>query len=255
MNGGKEEKHMMTLNNENNDKYTQVIADTLGAKDKPLFRKQYLALHPSDQVDVFVSLNETQRNVLYSFLEPKEFALVFSGLYFIHQEATFKELSHDYLSNMLNEMFTDDVVHFLKRIDEDKVDEILSGMNEEKAENIRLILLHDLDAAGAVMTNEYITTSPQASVEQTLEKVRREETDAEIVYYTYVVDDQGVLQGVISLKRLITANPEDTIENVMDRHIVSVPSHMEQIDVSKVIQKYDLLAIPVVTNENVLIGI
>src|SRR5699024_11599006 len=97
MNGGKEEKHMMTLNNENNDKYTQVIADTLGAKDKPLFRKQYLALHPSDQVDVFVSLNETQRNVLYSFLEPKEFALVFSGLYFIHQEATFKELSHDYL--------------------------------------------------------------------------------------------------------------------------------------------------------------
>ncbi|HLR43292.1 MAG TPA: magnesium transporter [Pseudogracilibacillus sp.] len=245
----------MTLNNENNDKYTQVIADTLGAKDKPLFRKQYLALHPSDQVDVFVSLNETQRNVLYSFLEPKEFALVFSGLYFIHQEATFKELSHDYLSNMLNEMFTDDVVHFLKRIDEDKVDEILSGMNEEKAENIRLILLHDLDAAGAVMTNEYITTSPQASVEQTLEKVRREETDAEIVYYTYVVDDQGVLQGVISLKRLITANPEDTIENVMDRHIVSVPSHMEQIDVSKVIQKYDLLAIPVVTNENVLIGI
>src|SRR5699024_6163322 len=174
---------------------------------------------------------------------------------FIHQEATFKELSHDYLSNMLNEMFTDDVVHFLKRIDEDKVDEILSGMNEEKAENIRLILLHDLDAAGAVMTNEYITTSPQASVEQTLEKVRREETDAEIVYYTYVVDDQGVLQGVISLKRLITANPEDTIENVMDRHIVSVPSHMEQIDVSKVIQKYDLLAIPVVTNENVLIGI
>lgn len=246
---------MITLNHENNDRYRQIISERLQTKDKPLFRKQFLELHPSDQVDVFVSLEEEQRKILYTFLEPKEFAVVFSGLYFIDQEAAFEELSNDYFSSMLNEMFTDDVVHFLKRMVDSDIDKILSGMDEEKAENIRLILQHDLDAAGAVMTNEYITTSPKATVEETLDRIRHEERDAEIVYYTYVVDDKGVLQGVISLKRLIISSPGETIENVMDKHIVSVPSHMEQIDVSKVIQKYDLLAIPVVTEENVLIGI
>lgn len=246
---------MIISNNENKDKHAKVISQTLQEKNETDFCQHFLVLHPSDQVDVFVSLEEAERQTLYEFLAAEEFAVVFSGLYFIHQEKYFQELPNEYFSEMLNEMFTDDVVHFLKWIDDHDVEEILRDMNEEKAENIRLILQHDLDAAGAVMTSEYITTSPKATVAQTLEKVRREETDAEIVYYTYVVDDEGKLQGVISLKRLITSSPTDVIEAVMDKHIVSVPSHMEQIDVSKVIQKYDLLAIPVVTEEYILIGI
>lgn len=152
-------------------------------------------------------------------------------------------------------MFTDNMVKFLKRISKDEANHILDKMEAKKAEKIQVILKYDLETAGAAMTYEFITVSPEDRVEDVLNKIRQEGTDAEIVYYTYVVDEKGSLKGVVSLKKLLIADPQDKIVNIMDKHIVSIPANMGQEDVGKVIQKYDLLAVPVVTEKNHLMGI
>lgn len=246
---------MIKLTNNNRENYKNIIIEALHAGDKEVFQKQYLELHPSDQVDIFILLDKEDRKKVYTFLTPKEFSVIFSGLYFIDQQACFEEMSNEYSSQILNHMFTDDTVRFLQRLNQDDADEMLHKMEKKKAKNIQLILEHDLDTAGAVMTSEFIAISFKKTAQDALITIKEEGIDAEMAYYIYVIDDNGVLKGVISLKKLVTAEPEDNVGHIMDKHIVSIPAKMEQDEVVKIIQKYDLLAVPVVTEQNRLIGI
>ncbi|GGN67245.1 magnesium transporter [Oceanobacillus indicireducens] len=246
---------MFRLDKQNRERYTKNIINALYENNKEEFRESYLELHPSDQVDIFITLDKEGRERVYMFLEPKEFAVIFSGLYFIHQQVCIEELSDEYSSEMFNHMFTDDTVNFLKRINQAEAKHILDKMEKEKAGKIQMILDYDLETAGAVRTDEYITAFPEETAEDVLAKIRREGSDAEIVYYTYVIDRKGYLKGVVSLKKLIMADPTDAVEDMMHQHIVSVLADMGQEDVGKIIQKYDLLAVPVVTEQNRLLGI
>ena len=246
---------MFRLDKENRERYTKNIINALYENDKEVFRESYLELHPSDQVDVFITLDKEGRERVYMFLEPKEFAVIFSGLYFIHQQVCIEELSDEYSSKMLNNMFTDDTVNFLKRINQEEAKHILDNMEKEKAEKIQVILDYDLETAGSVMTYEYITAFPEETAENVLDKIRREGSRAEIVYYTYVIDRKGYLMGVVTLKKLIIADPNDAVGDIMHKHIVSIPADMGQEDVGKIVQKYDLLAVPIVTEQNHLLGI
>lgn len=248
-------KKMIKLSNHNREDYINKIIEALHANDKQTFRKHCIELHSSDQVDIFILLTEQERKRIYSFLTPKEFSAIFSRLYYIDQQTFLEEMSSEYASNVLNNMFTDDAVRFLQRIDQDKADKLLNKMETKKAESIRKIFAHDLDTAGAVMTNEYMSISLQTTVEDTLKLIKEKGNDAEIAYYIYVIDENDVLKGVVSLKKLVTSESNDTIEQLMNKHIISIPTNMEQKDVVKVIQKYDLLAVPVVTENNELIGI
>lgn len=105
------------------------------------------------------------------------------------------------------------------------------------------------------MTKELISISSSDVVKDVLDKLRQEAPDAEIIYYLYVVDEAGALAGVVSLRDLIIASPDETIENVMSSRVVSVPEGMDQEEVAMLIQKYDFLAAPVVSSENKLLGI
>lgn len=246
---------MIKLNKENREKYTKIILCALQEDDLEEFRKHYLELHPTDQVDIFITLNKEEREQVYSFLDPKEFAVIFSGLYVMHEQVCFEELSEDYASEMMNHMFTDDVVKFLKTVKEDEAKKIVERMDEEKAQKIIAILEYDLETAGAVMTDEFITAYREETAEDVLNKIRKKGQDAEIVYYTYVIDDKGCLAGVVSLKKLIASESNEQVENIMHKHPVSIPVDMGQEEVGKVVKKYDLLAVPVVTEKNQLMGV
>ncbi|MEI3605019.1 magnesium transporter [Pseudogracilibacillus sp. SE30717A] len=246
---------MIKLNKENREKYTKIILCALQEDDLEEFRKHYLELHPTDQVDIFITLNKEEREQVYSFLDPKEFAVIFSGLYVMHEQVCFEELSEDYASEMMNHMFTDDVVKFLKTVKEDEAKKIVERMDEEKAQKIIAILEYDLETAGAVMTDEFITAFREETAEDVLNKIRKKGQDAEIVYYTYVIDDKGCLAGVVSLKKLIASESNEQVENIMHKHPVSILVDMGQEEVGKVVKKYDLLAVPVVTEKNQLMGV
>ncbi|HLR15997.1 MAG TPA: magnesium transporter [Bacillota bacterium] len=246
---------MVKLNHKKKEQYTKRIVHALQDGNKELFLENFLKLHPSDQQDVFIHLSNPLRKKVYAFVSPKQFTEVFEGLSIEQQKLFFAEVKENYSSAMFNHLFTDDVVQFLVEIDAEKADHILDKMNEEKANKVRVLLSYQEETAGAIMTKEFISIASTDTAEKVIEYLRTVAPNAEIIYYNYVIDKDGVLVGVVSLRDLITARPDEMIENIMNSHAVSVDEDLDQEEVAKVIQKYDLLAVPVVSKDHRLLGI
>ena len=232
-----------------------MILDALHAEEKEQFRNTFLELHPSDQLDIFITLDKDARSRGYSYLTPKEFAGIFGKLKVSNQKLFFLELDEGYSSSMFNHLFTDDVVNFLTEINNDRAEDILLKMDKDKAEKVRGLLSYTEETAGAIMTKELVSISSTDLVGGVLEKLRNEAPNAEIIYYLYVINAVGTLVGVVSLRDLIIAQPDEIIENIMTTRIVSVLEDMDQEDVGRLIKKYDFLAVPVVSKQNRLLGI
>ncbi|MUV37236.1 Magnesium transporter MgtE [Lentibacillus sp. JNUCC-1] len=246
---------MIRLRKNNREPYIEAVLNALHAKQEALFRTSFLELHPADQADTFLRFDAAERQQVYAYLAPDELAVLYDGLEVKNQVLFFEEMDEGYFSEVLNHMFTDDVVMFLNDIDEEQAANFLKKMAPEKAKKIETLLAYEPETAGAILTKEFVTISSADSAEQVIEHLRKEAPGAEIIYYNYVVDEAGALAGVVSLRDLITAAPDEPITNIMSRQVVSVPDDMDQEDVAKVIQKYDLLAVPVVTEAQQLLGI
>lgn len=246
---------MVKLNKITRAQYTKAVLAALHAGEKVQFRDSFLELHPSDQLDIFITLNKDSRSRVYSYLTPKEFAEIFSGLNLSNQKLFFLELDENYAFAMFNYMFTDEVVNFLTEINSERAEDILIKMDKNKAQKVRILLGYAPKTAGSIMTKELISISSTDLVEDVLEKLRRDAPNAEIIYYLYVVDNENKLVGVVSLRELIIAAPDEIIKNIMSTQVVSVVEDMDQEDVGRLIKKYDFLAAPVVSKQNRLLGI
>src|SRR5690625_2651781 len=246
---------MVKLERETKEQYTEKVYKAIENDNIMTFRKSFLALHPQDQMDVFLQFTEGLRKRSYTYLSAKEFAPIFSSFTLKKQLQYLKELDDTYAATMFNHMFTDDLVYFLKGINEQKVTQILESIEQEKADKIRTLLAYDDETAGAIMTKELIRISATKRAEEVITQLRHEAPGAEIIYYNYVIDENGILVGVVSLRDLITAPIEEKVKHIMSTRVVSVDEQMDQEDVANMIQKYDLLAVPVVTPENRLLGI
>lgn len=246
---------MAKLGNKMREQNKKVVTDALQEEKKQQFRDTFLELHPSDRTDIFNVLDEEARGRVYAYLTAEEFAAIFGNLDVRDQKLIFLELNETYASSMFNHLFTDDVVQFLTSINSSRAEEILKHLDDKKADEIAAILAYDDETAGAIMTKELISIDAGKKTADVLETLRKEAPDAEIIYYLYVVDENKELVGVVSLRDLITADPDCPMEEIMMRKVVSVPEDMDQEEVGKVIKKYDILAVPVVSRHNRLLGI
>lgn len=246
---------MVKLDKKTRAQYTKNVLDALHAGKKEQFRNTFLELHPSDQLDIFITLDSSARKRGYSYLTPKEFAEIFGGLNIGHQKLYFLELDESYAIDMFNNMFTDNVANFLTEINNERAESILLKMNKDKAQKVEGLLAYAPETAGAIMTKELISISSTDVVTDVLDRLRKDAPDAEIIYYLYVIDQEHTLAGVVSLRDLIIASPNEIIENIMSTRVVSVPEDMDQEEVGHLIKKYDFLAAPVVSKKNRLLGI
>lgn len=246
---------MVRLDKKKRGQYTKTIVNALHEGKKERFRETFLELHPSDQSDIFITLDMDARNHGYTFLSPKEFADIFENLEVRDQKLVFLELDEHYASNMFNNLFTDEVANFLTEINNNRAEEVLAGMDEKKASEVRMILTYAHETAGSIMTKELISIASTKTVADVLNMLREVAPDAEIIYYLYVVNTKEELVGVVSLRDLIIAKPDTRIEDIMITKVVSVSENMDQEEVGLIIKKYDLLAVPVISDENFLQGI
>ncbi|MCK0471032.1 magnesium transporter [Halalkalibacter sp. APA_J-10(15)] len=246
---------MVKLNAQNREQYEQLILDTLEAGDHKQFLETFLELHPTDQVDFFIKLEDARRKRVYDYLTAEDFSHIFEGLEIDDQKRIYQELDEQYSSEMFNNMFADDVADFLEVMTGGKAEDILQRMDQEEAQEVKELLAYAPETAGAVMTKEFVSITSTEVVSNVIDTLRKDAPDAETIYYLYVVDDVKKLVGVISLRDLITAQPTETIENVMGTRVVSVDDDMDQEDVAQLIKKYDFLAVPVVSKQNHLVGI
>jgi magnesium transporter len=159
------------------------------------------------------------------------------------------------IARLLSEMSADDRVDLLKRIPEDRREAIMPALAMAEREDIRRLSAYREGSAGAVMTSDYATLTPELSVAQAIERLRKEAPDKETIYYAYVLDQFRHLVGFVSLKDLILAHPNAKIGSIMHRDAIHARVDDDQEEAARKIQKYDLIALPVVNEEGALVGI
>ncbi len=164
-------------------------------------------------------------------------------------------LRRNEIARLLTEMPHDERADLFKRLPEERRQAILPALAQAEREDIRRLTAYQEGTAGAVMTSDYASLSQQLTVSQAIERLREVAPDKETIYYAYVVDEHRKLLGFVSLKDLIVARRESRIADIMHRDVIFARVDDDQENVARKIQKYDLLALPVLNGGDALVGI
>lgn len=233
------------------------VSQILHEGDINLFREQFLSYPLYEQAQIYRSLPADMRMVMYHYLSPEEMADMFEILEenVASIEDYILEMNKQYAADMLANMYTDNAVDMLQQLEEDTVPEYLQLMEPEQASNIRGMIEYEVDTAGSIMTTEYISIKSNQTVRSAMALLKTLARDAETIYYIYVVDNVGELVGVLSLRDLIVTPEKEMIYDIMSDRIIRVNVDDDQKDVALVARDYDFLALPVVDDHNILLGI
>ncbi|MDZ7834892.1 MAG: magnesium transporter [Alkalibacterium sp.] len=245
----------MKLVKSNKQKTYEHIFKAAKEDDKQTFRELFLRLHDRDQHEVFHLLYPDKKRKISEFLTPEEFAEIFEWMATEDQEAAVQYLPDEYMAEVFNTMAADDVARFLTESDETDNQTLLDMMDDEESQRVQEIMSYAPETAGSIMTKEFITINHTHTMSEVVKQLRRIGREAETIYYLYVVDDKNHLVGVLSLRDLLLSPESEVVENIMFNQVVSVNVNDDQEHVARVIQDYDLLAIPVLDYDGTIIGI
>ncbi|WP_035446250.1 magnesium transporter [Atopobacter phocae] len=238
-----------------NEKYYQLIFTAAKKDERDTFRALFLRLHENDQVEVFHLLYPQNKAKITQFLSSEEFAAVFDQMDFEDRLDSVTYLPAHYMTEVFRYAADDNVTNLLNNVDEEQQQQLLEMMHPNDRRTIEKMLQHDADTAGAIMTTELIKVSVNDTADMVIQKMREIGRLAETIYYIYVVDEGQHLTGVISLRELILSPGETKVEQLMTTQVVTANVETDQEEVAHLIQEYDLLALPIVTIDNVLVGI
>lgn len=242
----------MDENQEELEIHFQQLREELDQNELQSFRDHFLEMHFYDQGQFYQSLNQEERQLVYSYLSPKELADMFDVIEEDdeHMDEYLSEMRPQYAADMLSEMYTDNAVDLLNELDKKPVAKYLSLMDSEHANEIRELLHYEDDTAGSLMTTEYVSIVANQTVRSAMYVLKKEAQIAETIYYTYVVNDENQLVGVISLRDLIVNDDDTMVSDVMSERVISVHVGDDQEDVAQTFRDYDFLALPVTDYED-----
>lgn len=212
-------------------------------------------LQPYDIAKLYKSLPEKHRYKYLFFLSPRQITDLIQELEKELQLEVLQKLGIEKSSTVLNLMDNDDLADLLNELSVDKIKEFLSTMRLEESQTVQNLMKYPAETAGGIMTNRYIWIRKSYTVKEAVDKFKSFAKMAETINYLYVLDEDKKLVGVVSYRDLLLADANDKIENIMFSRLISVPVDMDQEEVAKTIERYDFIAVPVVDNENKLVGI
>ncbi|MBS1519053.1 MAG: magnesium transporter [Bacteroidetes bacterium] len=170
-----------------------------------------------------------------------------------------EKLSGEKISGIVSEMYSDDATDFVSDLDEEKKGEVLDNLDridKEDSDEVKELLSYDENTAAGIMAKEFISVHENCTVTEAIKEIQDEADQVDQFYNVWVVDDNNVIKGIISLKRLIIAlkNPESLIRDVMNKDVICIEANTDQEEVAKIFQSYDLVSAPVVDAHNKVIG-
>lgn len=213
------------------------------------------SVHPADAASLLSVLSAEEAWSVLKEQAPEGRVEIFSHLDVNLQVSLSETLSREDLAGLLSEMSPDDRVDLIQRLPSERREVVLGAMARAEREDIRKLAAYEPGTAGGAMTSDYMSLPPGVTAEGAIAKLRLEAPNRETIYYAYVVDGLRRLVGFVSLKDLILADPKTHVADIMNRDVVSVKTTDDQEYAARIIQKYDLIALPVVTGEGSLVGI
>lgn len=219
------------------------------------FRTRFLDQHPYEQAMFYRDQKKESRLRIYTYLSPKEMSDIMEYIELEETEKYITEMDPHFATMVFAEMAADDAVDILKELTKDEVASFLAIMDKKAADEIKALLHYEEKTAGSIMTTEFLAFVKTQTVKETLQEMKLKAPKAETIYYTYVLDENKCLVGVLSLRDLIVADEDERIENIMSENVISVKVGRDQEEIAQMIRDYDFLALPVVDFQNHLLGI
>jgi magnesium transporter len=211
-------------------------------------------LHPADIADVVEEMSADERTAVFEQLDIETAADALQEVEPEMQAAIVSDLPEERAADILEEMDPDEAADLLQDLPEDQREELVDLMQREEAKDVEELLTHSEDSAGGIMTSDFVALAGNLTAAQAIDELRERRPDPALTYYLYVVDPDGKLEGVLSLRDLVVAAPDTKVSAIMDPHVLKVAAETPKEDVAALIAKYDLLALPVIDARRRLIG-
>ncbi len=242
--------------NDQNRLLVDSIKRLLRRKAYPNLRKIVTKTHAADLSIVFRSLPLADQRKLFNMIgdNSKKGILLSEMDEDVYLDLA-KEIAPDDLANIFEMMPSDDVADLIEMLPEDISDAILRKMHKEGVEEVADLLSFEDGTAGRIMTPDFIALKEDVTAREAIASLQKEYSDVEMPFYLYVVDVYGNLVGVSSLRQLVVVPPDTPLKQFMATDVICVQTNMDQEEVAKLVARYDILAVPVVDENNRLVGI
>ena len=236
--------------------YIDNLKKIIEEKDDVKARELLKDLYPADIAEIYQKLDLQEAIYLYMLMDGEQAADVLMELDEEDRHKLLKELPNELIAKrFVDNMETDDAVDLMRELDEDTQEEILSHIEDvEQAGDIVDLLKYDEDTAGGLMGTEMIVVNENWSMPKCIDEMRKQAEEVDEIHYVYVVDDDERLRGVLPLKKLITNPAVSKIKHVMKKDPIAVRDSDSIEEVTQTIEKYDLVAVPVIDSIGRLVG-
>ena len=231
------------------------ITELLAEKKFPELRRTLNEMYPADLAILLDDFSIEEMILLFRLLSKDNAAEVFAEMEPDKQEALVTAFSDNELKAVINELFVDDAADLVDEMPTNVVKRILKQASPDMRKSINELLKYPDDSAGSIMTTEFVALLGDMTVEEAFDRIRKTGVDKETIYTCYVTDRDKHLCGVVTVRELLLAAPESRIRDIMTEHVVAVRTLEDKESVAEKISRYNFLALPVVDNEDRLVGI
>lgn len=230
------------------------LLDLLEAREFKKLKEELETMHPVDIVEVMEEVDERQRILIFRLLAKEEAAEVFTDMNSDMREDLINALTDSELEEVMEEMYVDDTVDVVEEMPANVVDRLLKATDEETRKKINALLQYPEDSAGSIMNIDYISLRKEMTVEEAILKIRQVGINRETIYTCYVTEKKKLI-GSVDVKDLLTVGESRLIGEIMDETVLCARTLDDQEEVATTIEKYGLVAIPIIDHENCLVGI
>lgn len=236
--------------------FIELVRQKIVEQDSLWVKENVLELHYADIAEILDALSNEEAKYIYFLVDEDTQADILMELDEDVRDRFLASLTAKEIADQLENLDSDDAADILGELSDEQIHEVISQMeDDEAAEDIVDLLNYDENTAGGLMQKEFIQANMNWTVDRAIVELRRQAEDVEKVYNIYVVDDLNKLVGLLSLKRVLFASPKTVISEIyQSKNIISVKTSDSDEEVAKIMEKYDLVAIPVVDFQNKLVG-
>jgi len=218
--------------------------------------KELLPSYPEDVASIISSLEKSYHKLLiFRMIPPQKAIEVFEYLPSEDEEELLKSLTSQEAQVLLNEMSPDDRTELFEEMPAELVKKFINFLSPEERKIALEILNYPPDSVGRLITPDYVQLYEDMTQKEALEHIRKVGVKKETIYHCYVLDREKKLKGVVSLKNLVLASPDTKISQIMNKDVIKVNVYTDKEEAANIFKKYDLIVLPVVDNQNKLLGI
>ena len=237
------------------DKRSDELMELLEGRNMKKLRERLDEMPEFDVAEFLTSIEDNRMPMLFRLLSKERAAEVFANLESPEQERIINSITDSELSGIVEELYVDDAVDMMEELPANVVKRVMRTATAETRNLINQYLHYPENSAGSIMTAEYVDLKKYMSVKESFARIRRIGEDKETIYICFVTSADRKLEGIVTVKDLLLADPDTVIEDLMDRNVIYAVTTEDQESVSEKFSDYDLMAMPVVDKENRLVGI